>query len=797
MKQFYFLLIFLLAGVVAWSQQKVWNGGNGSWTDASNWTPAGVPGANSQIIFNDGTAGTITGVPTLTITRLRVLNGTEIILRGTGALTINNSVGIDFVVAAGSSLETGVNITLGGPSTGQVAGTFTVNADKTFNTNNGGSVTTVTSTGIFINQGTVTSTNAARFVVQNGGLFRHERNGGVLPTGRWGASSIIEIAGITTTAPAVASFDQIFGNFTWNSTTQTADISLDGNLEAVRGNFSMISTGTGSVTLWENAPGDLLVTGNYIQSGGNLILASADEPTSLELNGNFNMTGGTLGTAGTQSFFTFTRNGLQTFAKSGGTINGEVNFLADRMARVDFGTSVLNGAAANFTLADMATIITAHPDGINSTGATGTIQVGGTRVFNTNAVYEFRGASTGVFTTTNGTRVRDMIINNTTGNVTLSQEMTVGRRLTLTDGELNTTTTNVLRIADNATVAGASDNSFVNGPMIKVGNDAFTFPVGKSGAGLRTIGITPAGGSNATTSFTAEFFRANPQTIGAALGTGVARISSCEYWTLDRTGTNNASVTLSWSAASPCNGGYVSQPASLLVARWDGTAWTDEGNGGTTGSSTAGTVVSDGTVAGFGPFTLASNTLLANPLPVVFDNVRAFEKGDGVQVEWSNMTEKDVASYTVERSANGSDFSGIAQQLPTSNQNDQADYTAFDDAPLAGVNYYRIKAEETTGKIVYSKILSVNHGVTAQRLSLYPNPVKGNQVNISLSNISRGQYDLRVINAAGQDILKQRLNSPGSNMTQTIVLPATIKAGTYHLIITGGEYRETKMFIVQ
>ena len=93
------------------------------------------------------------------------------------------------------------------------------------------------------------------------------------------------------------------------------------------------------------------------------------------------------------------------------------------------------------------------------------------------------------------------------------------------------------------------------------------------------------------------------------------------------------------------------------------------------------------------------------------------------------------------------------------------------------INYYRIKAQETTGKIVYSKILSVNIGSTTESLRLYPNPVKGNQINISMSNIKRGKYTLRVINTAGQDIFQQVINNQSSNLTQTLNLPSTIKAG--------------------
>ena len=223
----------------------------------------------------------------------------------------------------------------------------------------------------------------------------------------------------------------------------------------------------------------------------------------------------------------------------------------------------------------------------------------------------------------------------------------------------------------------------------------------------------------------------------------------------------------------------------------------NEGRSASTGNSTAGTVTSLNAVSTFSPFTLGSISGLDNPLPVLFANVRAYEKNGGIQIEWSNMTEKDVAGYTVERSGNGTDFSSISQQTPTSNQNDRVDYSAFDANPAQGINFYRIKAQETTGKIVYSKILSVNVGSTTESLRLYPNPVKGNQITISMSNIKRGKYTLRVINTAGQDIFQQVINNQSSNLTQTLDLPSTIKAGVYNLVINGDNYRETKTFVVQ
>ncbi len=79
-------------------------------------------------------------------------------------------------------------------------------------------------------------------------------------------------------------------------------------------------------------------------------------------------------------------------------------------------------------------------------------------------------------------------------------------------------------------------NSFVDGPLRKIGDNDFIFPVGKVGSGLHKIGIDFASAPNNTTAFTAQYFRSNPQTLSTTLAPTLVKLSACEYWTLDRVG---------------------------------------------------------------------------------------------------------------------------------------------------------------------------------------------------------------------------------------------------------------------
>src|SRR5690606_33491069 len=176
---------------------------------------------------------------------------------------------------------------------------------------------------------------------------------------------------------------------------------------------------------------------------------------------------------------------------------------------------------------------------------------------------------------------------------------------------LHTTATNYLNFADNATATGASNLSFVDGPVRKTGNDAFTFPIG-SGSFYRPAGISAP--SATTHYFTAQYFNTD-HGLGSAGDPSFYSVTKCEYWTIDRApGASNVLVTLSWQEAA-CVPGYITDPSTVRVASCDGARWVNDGNGGTTGTATEGTLVAAGLVTSFSPFTLASASL-PNPLPV-------------------------------------------------------------------------------------------------------------------------------------------------------------------------------------
>ena len=99
----------------------------------------------------------------------------------------------------------------------------------------------------------------------------------------------------------------------------------------------------------------------------------------------------------------------------------------------------------------------------------------------------------------------------------------------------------------------------------------------------------------------------------------------------------------------------------LQVARYNGSTWVTEGNGGLGGSIVAGSVVSAGPVAGFGPFTFGSLSPVVNPLPVELVSFTATERQrDVITLDWRTASERNNKGFMVERSLDAKTWQQLA-----------------------------------------------------------------------------------------------------------------------------------------
>ncbi len=368
------------------------------------------------------------------------------------------------------------------------------------------------------------------------------------------------------------------------------------------------------------------------------------------------------------------------------------------------------------------------------------------------------------------------------GDLLLNTPIEIRTELDLSSGRIMNTATELVTLRAGSTALNASDASFVHGPVQKIGNSDFTFPVGKGGS-LRPCGLTGITGL-ATGAFTAEYFPISAYTWGSAMEPTLDRVSDCEYWIIDRTaGTGNAVVVLSWDTPESCG---VTEPNDLRVARWDGSLWLDRGNGGASPLAAFGTVPSAGAQTLFSPWTLASINGL-NPLPISLVDFTAKPEGDRVRLDWITASEQDNALFTVERSADASIFEPVLHVPGAGNSVQVLHYTDVDPRPLSGLSYYRLMQTDVDGTSTYSRVVSVYMG----RPDLRPLVVFGTADNLTaLHGFPEGsRYELMDMTG--------RLVAEGT-VTQTEMLNATVaglQRGAYLFRMIDGDRMESVRFV--
>ncbi len=389
---------------------------------------------------------------------------------------------------------------------------------------------------------------------------------------------------------------------------------------------------------------------------------------------------------------------------------------------------------------------------------------------------------------------RRITLNNTADEVTLNMPITIRTNITFTAGNMVTTLANILTMNDNSGATGGSNDSHVDGPMEKVGNDNFTFPLGDS-ASYHPLSIT--GPSGNTSRFRAEYFEADPGVSfdPTSRDGSLTRVSEVEYWQLDRTfGSSSVRVTLAWDTASA-----VTNLADLAVARWDSglMRWIDHGNGGTTGDTASGTIQTNGTVTTFSPFTLASTSNLDNPLPIELLSFEARPNGQQVDLTWITATEINNDFFTIERSSNGLDFEPIEMIDGAGNSNKVLHYNTVDLQPLSGTSYYRLKQTDFNGTYAYSDIVLVRFDDenAANEWYVYPNPGDGSELYVRLEGQQVMQH-LEVRDLTGR-IWHQQVLQGQSGVQNQLILDQTLPSGIYLITLISDTAQETKRVIVQ
>lgn len=125
--------------------------------------------------------------------------------------------------------------------------------------------------------------------------------------------------------------------------------------------------------------------------------------------------------------------------------------------------------------------------------------------------------------------------------------------------------------------------------------------------------------------------------------------------------------------------------------------------------------------------------------------------GTNVQVYWVTESELNCDYFTIQRSANGIDYTQLTEIPGAGTSTAQLTYTFNDMHPLTGVSYYRLKYTDIGGEYHYGAIQSVNNEFTppANNINVYPIPAS-NCVYVDVNAYSLSTSQIVVVSITGK-----------------------------------------------
>lgn len=397
----------------------------------------------------------------------------------------------------------------------------------------------------------------------------------------------------------------------------------------------------------------------------------------------------------------------------------------------------------------------------------------------------------------------NVVINNTAaGNndVQLNVDLNVNVNANFAAGVVQSSGSNPLTFVDNSTVSydgvlesaptgNATDgNSYAVGPVVKIGDDAFVFPIGE-GSRLGRLGISSFTGTPlATDQYSAEYFFAQSADAAATKNGAIVRVSGLEYWDLSNLNTHSGEplVTLFWDATS-----IVTVPATLTAAHYNGVSWDDLGNNvpSLTGNATAGTMTATTNLTSFSPITLATIDADDNPLPVELVSFIGTAKDNQVELSWATESELNNDYFEVLRSLDGEDFEAIGRVEGSGNSSELSDYSFVDKSPAQGANFYKLRQVDFDGTEETHYVIKVDNDFVRANvtMTIYPNPATSDNLNFTiLSGDNHTPMSIEIVNLLGEVLYRTTID-PGFTFDGEIATDEGMKSGLYFVILRQGD----------
>jgi hypothetical protein len=192
----------------------------------------------------------------------------------------------------------------------------------------------------------------------------------------------------------------------------------------------------------------------------------------------------------------------------------------------------------------------------------------------------------------------------------------------------------------------------------------------------------------------------------------------------------------------------------------------------------------DLSVPSFSTFRFHTSGGIGQPLPVELVSFTGYNQKDKNVLNWITASELNSNRFEIEKSISGTEgWSYIGQQKAVGGTT-LTSYTFYDNQPVVGNNYYRLKIIDDDGTFTYSQTINIPVDMATVNgiIKIFPNPTNG-LVQIQLQSTKNVSSTLEISNLLGQKVASRDI-ALRIGITSVDVDLRELSSGTYIVSFT-------------
>ena len=119
----------------------------------------------------------------------------------------------------------------------------------------------------------------------------------------------------------------------------------------------------------------------------------------------------------------------------------------------------------------------------------------------------------------------------------------------------------------------------------------------------------------------------------------------------------------------------------------------------------------------------------------------------------------------------------------------------MDMQPVQGNNFYRIRSIGTGSEILVSQVVLVTIRSFKPGITVYPNPVNNNTIQLQTRDMTAGVYHAMLTNSVGQVLLNKPVTISANTAINALIPATSLLPGIYQLKITSPQKKVTVISI--